>query len=83
MSSGELRKFYAVAQIDNFEVPENIATSKLHLHISSAIDEAIENVKEYLKNSGLNGNFATNVLVFVREESVTRLIETVKAKIRT
>ncbi|BFH72442.1 hypothetical protein SJAV_03860 [Sulfurisphaera javensis] len=77
--SEERKKYYAITELD-LDIPQ--ISSKMHEHISSAIDEALDKVKEYLKNQGYEGKFQANVNVFVREEGETpRLIQTVKTKI--
>ncbi len=76
------KKFYAIARVENLELPDYISKTSLHSHVSSAVDEAMDNVKVYLKNKGINGKFNTHIDVFAREESVVRLIESIKAKIR-
>ena len=74
------KKYYAVSEMD-LDIPQIF--SKMHEHISSAIDEALEKTKEYLKSHGYEGKFQTNVNVFVKEEEeeAPRLIQTVKIKI--
>ncbi|MCI2414326.1 MAG: hypothetical protein MPF33_03605 [Candidatus Aramenus sp.] len=76
------KKFYAVVRVDNLDLPEVVTKSSFHSHISSAVDEAIENLKQYLKNNGINGKFDTHIEVFAKEESVCRLIEIIKAKVK-
>ncbi|MBP1358297.1 MAG: hypothetical protein JZD40_07455 [Sulfolobus sp.] len=77
---GERKKYYAITELD-LDVPQ--ISSKMHEHISSAIDEALTQIKEYLKSHGYEGKFQANVNVFVREEDEEspRLIQTVKTKI--
>lgn len=82
-SEEEKRKFFAVVKVENLELPEYIGKTKLHSHISSAVDEAMENIKLYLKDQGIMGKFLTNIQVFVKEESMIKLVETIKAKIKT
>ncbi|BDC19023.1 hypothetical protein [Acidianus sp. HS-5] len=77
------KKYYAVVRVDNLDLPDNVGISRLHSHISSAVDEALENLKGYLKEQGITGKFLTSVEVFVKEEAMSRLVETIKAKIKT
>ncbi|BAK54718.1 MULTISPECIES: hypothetical protein [Sulfolobaceae] len=78
-ASEEIKKYYAITELD-LDVPQ--IASKMHEHISSAIDEALDRVREYLKTHGYEGKFQANVNVFVKEEGETpRLIQTVKTKI--
>lgn len=75
----ERKKYYAITELD---IDGSQISSKLHEHISSAIDEALNKAKEYLKSQGYEGKFQANVNVFVREEDESpRLIQTVKTKI--
>jgi len=80
MEPGGRKKYYAISEMD-LDIPQ--ISSKMHEHISSAIDEAIDQIKNYLKNHGYEGKFQANVNVFVREEDeeAPRLIQTVKTKI--
>lgn len=77
------RKFFAIIKVENLDLPDYLEKTKLHAHISSAVDEAMENIKSYLKDQGIVGKFLTNIQVFVKEDSMTRLVETIKAKIKT
>ncbi|QKR00989.1 hypothetical protein GWK48_03960 [Metallosphaera tengchongensis] len=81
--AGESRKFYAVVKVDSLEVPDSLSKTGLHDHISAAVDEVISNVKAFLKEQGMMGKFNAYIEVFAKEESVTRLIESIKTKIRT
>ncbi|AWR98248.1 hypothetical protein DFR86_05475 [Acidianus sulfidivorans JP7] len=78
----ENKRFFAVVKVENLELPEYIEKTRLHSHISSAVDEAIDNIRMYLKNQGIAGKFVTNIQVFAKEETVIRLVETIKAKIK-
>ena len=75
------KKYYAVAEVDSVEIPENYSSSKYHEHISNAVDEALKKTIDYLKSEGYEGKFNASVNVFVREEESVRLIQTVKTKI--
>ncbi|ARM77093.1 hypothetical protein [Acidianus manzaensis] len=79
----ENKRFFAIIKVENMELPECVEKTRLHSHISSAVDEAMENIKIYLKNQGIAGKFLTNIQVFAKEETVIRLVETIKAKIKT
>ncbi|EHP68680.1 MAG: hypothetical protein RXS23_04945 [Metallosphaera yellowstonensis] len=78
----EKKKFYAVVKVDNLEVPEVISKTGLHDHISSAVDEVLNNVRNYLRDQGIIGKFNAQIEVFAKEESVARLIESIKTKIK-
>ncbi len=80
--TGDSKKFYAIVKVDNVEVPDGVSKTGLHDHISSAVDEVINNVKAYLKDQGIMGKFNAHIEVFAKEESVTRLIESIKTKIK-
>lgn len=79
----EKRKFYAVIKVENLDLPEYVEKTRFHEHISSAVDEAMENIKSYLKTQGIVGKFLTNIQVFAKEGSMNRLVEVIKAKIKT
>lgn len=76
------KKFYAVVKVESLEVPDVISKTGLHDHISSAVDEILSNVKNYLKDQGIVGKFNAQIEVFAKEESVARLIESIKTKIK-
>ncbi|AWS00647.1 hypothetical protein DFR87_08410 [Metallosphaera hakonensis JCM 8857 = DSM 7519] len=80
--TGDKKKFYAIVKVDNLEVPDGLLKTGLHDHISSAVDEVLNNVRAYLKDQGIIGKFNAHIDVFAKEESVTRLIESIKTKIR-
>ncbi|AEB94379.1 MULTISPECIES: hypothetical protein [Metallosphaera] len=79
---GDGKKFYAILRVDNLEVPDGVSKTGLHDHISSAVDEVLNNVRNYLKDQGILGKFNAQIEVFAKEESVTRLIESIKTKIK-
>ncbi|MEM4096032.1 MAG: hypothetical protein QXF40_04270 [Metallosphaera sp.] len=79
---GDGKKFYAILRVDNLEVPDGVSKTGLHYHISSAVDEVLNNVRNYLKDQGILGKFNAQIEVFAKEESVTRLIESIKTKIK-
>ena len=80
MEARDKKKYYAVSETD-LDIPQ--ISSKLHEHISSAVDEALEKTKEYLRSHGYEGKFQANVNVFVKDEDegAPRLIQTIKTKI--
>lgn len=76
------KKYYAIGETDlDLDVPQ--ISSRMHDNISSAVDETIERIKEYLKNQGYEGKFHANINVFIKDEDegAPRLIQTVKTKI--
>ncbi|QGA54587.1 hypothetical protein GFS03_08410 [Sulfolobus sp. E5-1-F] len=75
----ELQKFYAIAKVYGFEIE-----TKLHDHISAAVDEAIDKIKLTLRKEGMNGKTVNAVIeVFAKDERASNLIESIKARITT
>jgi len=74
-------KYYAIVNIDEIELPENIVKSDFHEHISNAVDEVLNKVKNYLSKKGMVGKFYASVNVFTRDDRSPRLIQTINTKI--
>ena len=70
-------KFYAIVKAYDFEVE-----TKLHEHISSAVDEAIDKVKNILQREGIKGKKINALIqVFAMDERTSNLVENIKARI--
>ncbi|MEM0373952.1 MAG: hypothetical protein QXV69_03900 [Sulfolobaceae archaeon] len=74
-------KYYAIANIDELELPENIIKSDFHEHISNAVDEVLNKIRNYLSKNGIIGKFHASVNVFTRDDISPRLIQTINTKI--
>ncbi|MEM0015640.1 MAG: hypothetical protein QXE55_07125 [Saccharolobus sp.] len=71
------QKFYAIVKAYDFEVE-----TKLHEHISSAVDEAIDKVKNILQREGIKGKKINALIqVFAIDERTSNLVENIKARI--
>ncbi|MEM0068782.1 MAG: hypothetical protein QW550_00660 [Saccharolobus sp.] len=71
------QKFYAIVKAYDFEVE-----TKLHEHISSAVDEAIDKVKNILQREGIKGKKINALIqVFAMDERTSNLVENIKARI--
>ncbi|MEM3938983.1 MAG: hypothetical protein QXY68_02515 [Saccharolobus sp.] len=71
------QKFYAIVKAYDFEVE-----TKLHEHISSAVDEAIDKVKNILQKEGIKGKKINALIqVFAIDERTSNLVENIKARI--
>ncbi|MEM1599690.1 MAG: hypothetical protein QXW51_02570 [Sulfolobaceae archaeon] len=71
------QKFYAIVKAYDFEVE-----TKLHEHISSAVDEAIDKVKNILQREGIKGKKINAIIqVFAIDERTSNLVENIKARI--
>ena len=71
------QKVYAIVKAYDFEVK-----TKLHEHISSAVDEAIDKVKNILQREGIKGKKINAIIqVFAIDERTSNLVENIKARI--
>ncbi|AOL17623.1 hypothetical protein BFU36_02715 [Sulfolobus sp. A20] len=71
------QKFYAIAKVYGYEIE-----TRLHDHISSAVDEAFEKITSLLKQEGIKGKKINAVIeVFAKDEKVSNLIESIKTRI--
>lgn len=75
------KKYYAIANIDSLELPDNITKSDFHEHISNAVDEVLSKIKSYLTKNGMTGRYFASVNVFTKDDISPRLIQTVNTKI--
>ncbi|WP_338600360.1 hypothetical protein V6M85_11835 [Sulfolobus tengchongensis] len=77
--ASEAQKFYAIAKAYGFEIE-----TKLHDHISAAVDEAIDRIKATLQKEGLSGKKINAMIeVFAKDERASNLIESIKTRITT
>ncbi len=80
-SSYTTQKFFAIGKIDSLEIPEEMTLTGDHRHISGAVDEAIEKLKEFLNREGMKGRFIARIEVFVKDEENSNLVESIKTRI--
>jgi|BEDMetMinimDraft_2_1075160.scaffolds.fasta_scaffold05402_4 hypothetical protein len=71
------QKFYAIVKAYDFEIE-----TRLHDHISAAVDEAIDRIKRILQQEGVKGRKINAIIeVFAKDEKASNLIESIKARI--
>ncbi|BBG24086.1 hypothetical protein [Sulfuracidifex tepidarius] len=80
-SSYTTQKFFAIGKIDTLDVPEEVTLTGDHRHISGAVDEAIDRLKEFLRREGMKGKFTARIEVFVKDEENSNLVESIKTRI--
>jgi len=80
-SSYTTQRFYAIGKVDYLDIPEEITLTGDHKHISAAVDEAIEKLRDYLSKEGMKGKFIARIEVYVKDDECSNLVESIKTRI--